>query len=65
MTIKEVMQGIYDNQELLKEQIKKGDKTANNVANLYNMVNHFAEHVSITLLICAYEDWCEENSITA
>lgn len=65
MTIKEVMQGIYDNQELLKEQIKKGDKTANNVANLYNMVNNFAEHVSVTLLICAYEDWCKENSITA
>lgn len=65
MTIKEVMQGIYDNQELLKEQIKKGDKTANNVANLYNMVRSFAEHVSVTLLICAYEDWCKENSITA
>ncbi|MCU7667515.1 hypothetical protein [Bacillus thuringiensis] len=65
MTIEEVIKGIYDNQELLKEQIKKGDKTANNVANLYNMVRNFAEHVSITLLICAYEDWCKENSITA
>ncbi|WP_336769606.1 hypothetical protein [Bacillus bombysepticus] len=65
MTIKEVMKGIYDNQELLREQIKNGDKTANNVASLYNMVNSFAEHVSVTLLIAAYEDWCEENSITA
>ncbi|GAB6431106.1 hypothetical protein bcgnr5372_45720 [Bacillus luti] len=65
MTIEEVMEGIYENQELLKEQIKNGDKTANNVASLYNMVTKFAEHVSVTLLICAYEDWCKENSINA
>ena len=65
MTIKEVMQGIYDNQDLLREHIKNGDKTANNVANLYNMVTSFAEQVSVTLLICAYEDWCKENEIAA
>lgn len=65
MNIDEVMKGINDNQQLLEEQIKNGDKTANNLASLYNMVHAFPEQGSIALFICAYEDWCKENSISA
>lgn len=63
MELENIIKGIYDNQEKIREQIKDGDSKAKSVADFYNLVAKYPDRASVAFLESAYEDWCKENSI--
>lgn len=63
MTLREVVDGIYQHRGLLGKQIQEGDAKACSVASLYNAAIKCPDPGSVALLIKAFQDWYVANNL--
>lgn len=62
MSVKEKIQVVVKNIELINKQVKEGDKKAIAMGQLYNMTLTHPDHPTIALFESAFDDWYKENS---